>query len=307
MKTILITLFSVVAVAAPLTAADEPLTVAVLDFQTTSGPLAGKGSEAALLINASLSASPNVMLVERQDLEKILGEQELGLGGLISPDTIAKIGMLTGAKVLVTGKVFEAGGKQFLVAKIMSTETSRVYGETATFGTPDGLSTATTELAGKIAAVLEKNGSAMVAKEESFEELITRLKTSVAGKQLPSVTVKVEEQHLQRPVIDPAVETELRLGLQQIGFEVIDANSGKVPDIQITGEAFSEFGARRGNLVSCRGRVEIKAVETGGGKLLLTERQTEAGVDIAENIAGKNALQNASRKLLGRIVPKLAN
>jgi hypothetical protein len=35
--------------------------------------------------------------------------------------------------------------------------------------------------------------------------------------------------------------------------------------------------------------------------------QNDAGVDVAENIAAKNALQNNSRKLLDRIVPKLAN
>ena len=46
-------------------------------------------------------------MVERAELEKILGEQELGLSGTVSADTAAKVGNLTGAKVLVTGRVFK--------------------------------------------------------------------------------------------------------------------------------------------------------------------------------------------------------
>jgi hypothetical protein len=288
-------------------AADRPLSVAVLDFQTGTGTLSGKGSEAALLVNAGLSSASNLMLVERQELEKILGEQELALGGMVSPDTAAKIGALTGAKVLVTGRLFEAGSKYFMVAKVMSTETSRVYGETATFGDPAGLADAAAELATKVAGVLEKNGETMVAQVEEPGAQVERLKKLVEGKKLPSVSVAVAEQHLRRPVIDPAVDTELQKALQEIGFEIIDPKSDRKPDVKITGEAFSEFGARRGNLVSCRGRVEIKVTETAGDKVLLVDRQTEAGVDIAENVAGKTALQTAARKLLDRIVPKLVN
>lgn len=288
-------------------AADSaPLTVAVLDFQTSGGALANKGSEAALLVNAHLSADPNVFLLERQELAKILGEQELGLSGMVSPETAAKIGTLTGAKVLVTGRLFEAGGKNFLVAKIMSTETSRVYGETATFEDFNGFDKATAELATKIAAVMAKSGDTLVAKVEEPGAQLERLKKLVEGKKLPSVSIAVAERHIGRVVIDPAVETEFKAVLQQLGFEVIEGNSSKKPDVLITGEAFSEFGARQGNLVSCRARVEIEAVQASDDKLLLADRQTSVGVDLAENVAGKTALQNAAKKLLDRLVPVLA-
>lgn len=302
-----IALILALAFAASLNAQEGPLTTAVFDFQTSGEGLAGKGTEAALLLGASLSASPQVFLVERQELEKLLGEQELGLSGTVSPDTAAKVGSLTGAKVLVTGRLFQAGEKYFLVAKIMSTETSRVYGETATFNDPAALEKATADLAVKIGAVIEKRGDTLVAKAEEPAAQIERLKKLVEGKKLPSVSVSVEEQHLRRPVIDPAVEIELRLALQQIGFEVIDPKeSTKQPDVRITGEAFSEFAARRGNLISCRARVEIKAVESSDGKLLLSDRQSDSGVDLAENVAGKKALEHAARKLLNRLVPQLA-
>jgi len=50
----------------------------VLDFQTSGDSLEDKGAEVATLLNADLSAAPELYLVERQELEKLLGEQELG-------------------------------------------------------------------------------------------------------------------------------------------------------------------------------------------------------------------------------------
>lgn len=302
---LLLLLLALVAVT-PL-GAQEPLTAAVLDFQTSGEKLDKKGAQAAVLLNAQLSASPNLILVERQELEKIFGEQELGLSGTVSADTVAKVGALTGAKVLITGRLFDVGDKYFLVAKIMSTETSRVFGETATFADLAALDQATGELAGKVQGVIEKQAVNLVAKVEAPEERLARLKKIVEGKTLPSVSVAVTEQHLNRALIDPAVETEFRLVLQQLGFTVIDSATSTVePDVRITGEAFSEFGARRGNLVSAVARVEIKAVRREGGTLIGVDRQRGVAVDLAENVAAKEALQNAALKLLDRLVPKLA-
>lgn len=286
--------------------AQEPLTAAVLDFQTSGEKLDKKGSQTAILLNAMLSSSPNLILVERQELEKIFGEQELGLSGTVNTDTAAKVGELTGAKVLITGRLFDVGDKYFLVAKIMSTETSRVYGETATFSDLAALDKAVGELSQKVQGVIEKQGGNLVAKIETPEERLARLKRFVEGKKLPTVSVSVTEQHLTRALVDPAVETEFRLVLQQLGFPVLDpADTTQEPDVRITGEAFSEFGARRGNLVSAIARVEIKAVRKDDS-LLGVDRQRGVAVDLAENVAAKEALQNAALKLLDRLVPKLA-
>jgi len=288
-------------------AAQEPLTAAVLDFQTSGEKLDKKGSQTAILLNAMLSSSPNLILVERQELEKIFGEQELGLSGTVNTDTAAKVGALTGAKVLITGRLFDVGDKYFLVAKIMSTETSRVYGETATFSDLAALEKAVGELSQKVQGVIEKQGANLVAKIETPEERLARLKKFVEGKKLPTVSVSVAEQHLTRALVDPAVETEFRLILQQLGFTVLDpADTTQEPDVRITGEAFSEFGARRGNLVSAIARAEIKAVRKDGS-LLGVDRQRGVAVDLAENVAVKEALQNAALKLLDRLVPRLAD
>src|SRR5512132_4007269 len=77
----------------------EVLTVAVFDFESKDEAVRDLGPKVATLINANLSAEPQLITVERAELEKVLGEQELGLSGTVSPDTAAKVGHLTGAKV----------------------------------------------------------------------------------------------------------------------------------------------------------------------------------------------------------------
>lgn len=288
-------------------ASPGPLTVAVFNFQNAeAGKLATKGAEAALLLSTQLSTSPDVMLVERQELEKALGEQELGLSGTVSTETATKVGSLVGAKVLITGRVFEASGKNYIVVKIIGTETSRVFGEAVSFADANTLDKAIGELSPKVATIIKEQGAALVAKVEDPAARTERLKKAVAGKKLPTVAVSVTEQHLSRGVIDPAVETELKVALQALGFEVIDQKETVKPaDVTIRGEAITEAAGRRGNLISCRSRVELKAVHNPDGKLLIADRQTDIAVDLAESTAAKSALENATRKLIDRLVPKI--
>src|ERR1041385_116957 len=132
-------------------ASDQVLTVAIFDFESKDEGVRDLGPKVASLLNANLSAEPKIIIVERAELEKVLSEQELGLSGTVSPDTAAKVGKLTGAKVLVTGRVFRADKEIFLVAKVIGTETSRVYGELVKGGEKASISDLSGELAKKIA------------------------------------------------------------------------------------------------------------------------------------------------------------
>jgi Curli production assembly/transport component CsgG len=298
-------LAALVFTAGKLFAADEMLTVAVFDFASPDDVVQDLGPKVATLINADLSAEPNLVLVERAELDKALGEQELGLSGTVTPDSAAKVGQLTGAKVLVTGRVFKVEDNLVLVAKIIGTETSRVYGEVVN-GKPDApITDLAAELAKKIAADVTQKSDTLIAKVESPEDRIARIKKDIAGKTLPVVSVKISEQHFRQFVIDPAAQTELSLILQQCGFKVVDELSTNKADIEITGEAFSEFGLRKGNLQSCRARIEIKARDTASGNIIAVDRQTSVAVDIAEHVAAKTALQNGAGELSERLIPEL--
>ena len=121
----------------------------------------------------------------------------------------------------------------------------------------------------------------------------------------PTVAIKIPRQHFGTVVADPAAQTELSLILQDAGFVLVDEKSAQPADIVITGEAFSAYGMRRGNLISCKARVEIQAQRRSDGKLLRTDRETTVAVDIAEQTAAKTALQHAAAELALRLAPKI--
>lgn len=307
MKTLLkLAVIAMLTVAVAKAAAEaDVLTVAVFDFESKDEAVRDLGPKVATLINATLSAEPSVITVERAELEKALGEKELGLSGTVSSETAAKVGHLTGAKVLVTGRVFKVDKETMIVAKVIGTETSRVYGEMVKGGPSASISDLATDLAKKISATVSEKGATLVAKLEPPEARLERIKKSLKGDKRPVLAIKITERHFSGPTIDPAAETELGRIAGDCGFKLADAKSDVKPEIEITGEAFSEFGMRKGNLVSCKARVEIKVRERATGNILFVDRQTSVAVDLTEQVAAKTALQKAAAELAERALPKL--
>jgi len=312
MKTTLKAIVQIAAVAAmlltaapPLFAGDEILTVAIFDFESKDDAVRDFGPKIATLVNANLSAEPQIITVERAELEKVLGEQELGLSGVVSQDTAAKVGRLTGAKVLVTGRVFKADKELVIVAKIISSETSRVFGELVKGSSSASITDLSEQLAKKISATISAKGGDLVAKTLTREAQIAAIKKALKPGALPSIFINLPERHFGQAVIDPAAETELGLIFTECGFKLIDDKSAEKADIEITGEAFSAYAMRKGNLISCRSRIEIKAHKKTG-EVVLVDRQMSAAVDIAEQTAAKASLQNAALELAARLVPAVA-
>lgn len=285
-------------------AADDILTVAVFDFESKDEAVRDLGPKVSSLLNALLSADPQLIMVERAELEKLLGEQELGLSGTVAADTAAKVGSLTGAKILVTGRVFKADKELVLVAKVIGTETSRVYGELVKGPASADYSDLVGQLGRKIAGTISLKGSTLVTKVATREERLEKIRKSMQNGTQLSVSVKLPEQHFGIPVRDPAAETELGKVLLDCGFKLVDDKSPEKADVEITGEAFSALGARKGNLISCKARVEVK-VHRRTGELLAVDRQTSVAVDIAEQTSAKTALQNAAMAIAERLLPKL--
>ena len=83
-----------------------------------------------------------------------------------------------------------------------------------------------------------------------------------------------------------------------------DVSTNKA-DIEITGEAFSEYGMTKGNLQSCRARIEIKARDVASGNIIAVDRQTSVAVDLAELVAAKSALQDGAGELAERVIPEM--
>lgn len=304
MKTFRIALMAfLLALAARATAA-EVLTVAVFNFDTKDEAIRDLGPKIADLVSTYLSADPQIVTVERAELDKILGEHELGLSGTVAPGSEAKVGQLTGAKVLVTGRAFTVDKQMTIIAKIIGTETSVVFGAVVQGNSGRPITELSEELAKKIGESVAQKGDKLVAKVPTREERVAKIKLSLKDKKLPAVSVRIGERHFGQPVIDPAAETELGLILQECGFTLVDDKSTNKPDVQITGDAFSAYALRKGNLISCKARVELKAQKTTG-EVIAVDRQTSVAVDITEQTSAKTALQNAGADLAERILPKL--
>lgn len=280
--------------------------VAVLDFESTDPKLKERGAQLALLVSTRLSTLDGIATVERQELAKVLGEQELGVSGLVDPASAARIGHLTGARVLVTGRVFTVAGETTAAVKVISTETGRVFGELEHFTLETPPSGPADKLAAKVAEILKSKQSALIVATVTADDRAARLKQKLAGHKLPSVSISIPEQHVGPAIIDPAAETEIGLILGQAGFTILAGEAAAGADFRISGEAFSEAGIRRGNLISCRARVEVKATAREGGKVALVDRQVSWAVDPAEHIAAKSALQQAGAELAERLAAALA-
>jgi len=312
MKMNLVSMFAGVLVVVSVlagTAAEVPDVhpTAIFPFAERGAGVKGYGAKVSDILFASLAVNPDLYLVDRAEMNKILGEHELNLSGIVAPGQAVKVGQLTGARILLTGSVIEADKALYIVAKIIGTETSRVLGESVKGKTSDELAPLVEELASQVAVAIKEKADELVAHEVSRQDRIDALSRKLKREKRPVVMVRVTERHVGQATIDPAAQTELVLLCKATGFEVIDAATGaaKQADVLIEGEGFSEFAMRRGNLVSVKARLEVKAIDRRTDKVIAVDRQTEVEVDLTEQIAGKKALQTAAAAIAERLLPKL--
>src|SRR5881392_3476372 len=80
------------------------------------------------LMISDLAANAAVRVVERDELQKLLDEQNLGAAGAgrVDPPTAAKIGKLVGARYVVTGVFIDFYGDFRLDARLINVETSEI-------------------------------------------------------------------------------------------------------------------------------------------------------------------------------------
>lgn len=297
--------------ASPILAEDKPgsdvYPVAIFPFSERGADVKDLGTQTSDLLFANLVNDTNLFLVDREDVKKMLDEQELNLSGLVNPDATTAVGHLTGAKILVTGSVLQSGDKLYLIAKIIGTETSRVFGAVAKGDVGDDLDTLAERLADDVAKTIKDKAESLVAAPRTRDDVVAALKKSLGKGQRPTVFIDIAERHVGQATLDPAAATEISLLCKELGFTVIDSQEGskRDADLLIVGEGLSEFAARHGNLVSVKARLEIKAVERDGGRLVAVDRQVSVAVDLMEQIAGKSALQSAAAEIAERLLPKI--
>jgi hypothetical protein len=293
------------------------ITIAIIDFESQAPGNTELGQQLSDILTARLSIYDQYRLVERKKLEDLLKEHQLSLTGMVETSQAVQVGKMLGARIMIFGRAFTVERDLYIVAKIVGTETSQVKGVIAKGKLESDLSDIIDQLVDNLVEGLEKWAPELLPKTEKLCNKIQVLKQQLEGKKLPSVAVMIPEVHINRPVVDPAAETEIKKILKEIGFEVIETKKETLAkwakdysmagvDIIITGEGFSEFGSRIGGLVSCAARLEVQVTERESHRIIASERTTKRAVDLSEVVAAKTALQAAGREMALKAIEKIA-
>ncbi|MDQ6481919.1 CsgG/HfaB family protein [Dyadobacter sp. LHD-138] len=136
---------------------------------------------------------------------------------------------------------------------------------------------------------------------------------------------------IYKPVIieQSATETELTRYFVEAGFRVVDPkvygrmrkvadSTGNLGDMAalglqmgaqmiITGQTISERTNTQGGMISCRARLEIKAIATEDGSILATNAIAGGGIDVSEAVANKIAIKNASDNMAQYLLERLCS
>ena len=302
-----------------------PLRVAVLNFETKGEAVGDIGVQVADLLTVFLGMQEGIETVQRQDIKQLLEELALGASGIVAEDKAARIGGMLGAQVLVTGRAFVLNQKLFITGKAISVETSRVNAQLARGPLSAEIDALVEELAVGLGTWIVENRDAMVAQIATPADQVEQLREALGRGELPKIAVKVLEEHVGRATVDPAAETEVYYLLRKVGAPVFEGSqldlgdwprlfvvdpqahmpeAARRADVIIVGEAFSEYAGARENLISVKARVELKAVDTRTREVLAVARQTAVHVDLAEEVAGKTALQRAAGMAAVELIPE---
>jgi hypothetical protein len=308
--------------AAPVATTEK--TVAVFDYAVVraKGISQDSGKQVADMVSALLSQSDTIKIVERQKIEDLFREQGLSQAGFTEGKSAVRVQQLVGVEFFVSGKLFVVGKNMFLTSSVVATETGLKKTIMVKAPLPIDYDELAAEASVKIMELLAMHGDALAHAEKEVDTLAL-LKEKIEGSTFPSCAVHITERHMPRAIIDPAAQTEVLYMLQALGVRAdeyadsIDTESIedglaevrkslKGVDVLFLGEAFSEFVSRRGDLVSCKARLELKAIDVKTHKLLAITRSDVASVDAGEALAAKKALAACAQKALLDILPKLA-
>ncbi|HFE64043.1 MAG TPA: hypothetical protein ENK14_06445 [Caldithrix sp.] len=133
--------------------------IAVVDFKDRSGWGHNIGTGLADMLVTQLVKSGDFMVIERQQLAKIMEEQGLGMSGAITPQSAAQVGKLLGVELMVMGSVTEFGEKK-----------SKIGGRIGKFGIGGGVSKRKARAVVDLRLVNTSTGEIVMAETSEGEE-----------------------------------------------------------------------------------------------------------------------------------------
>jgi TolB-like protein len=89
------------------------------DFDALERGMAG-------MMISELTQNPAARLVEREQVQRLLDEQNLGAQGRVDPQTAAKVGKLVGARYIILGNFIDFYGDFRVDIRLVNTETGEI-------------------------------------------------------------------------------------------------------------------------------------------------------------------------------------
>jgi TolB-like protein len=110
------------------TASAAAPTVAVLPFRDLSGAKMSVGEAIRETVTSDLKTLGGVRVVERAELDRVLGEQHLQGAAEVDTATAARVGKLLGATLIAVGAYQQSASDVRLTARFVQVETGEVVG-----------------------------------------------------------------------------------------------------------------------------------------------------------------------------------
>lgn len=201
--------------------------IAIADFANKSGASARVGEGVADMLATSLVKIGKYDVFERQQMSAMLEEQKLGMSGLVTPESAAKIGKLLGVQYVIIGSINQFGQKE---------------GGGAAFGI--GLKTQTARVAADIRIVSVESGKITAAGSGQGEE--TAAGVSIQNADLLPTDVKFGSRGFDETIIGKATRKCVDKLVDEIGkvFGSLGAE-GKIVRVQ-DGKVYINLGKDSG-------------------------------------------------------------
>ena len=271
-------------------------------------------------INVMVEALPGITTVNRNEIDKVAAEHQMALSGLVASGAAVKLGGFLGAEYVLVGRASRIGQTYYLVLKIIDVETTVQTVVSVKALVEVGVDTLLQRLDPTLTSAF---AALQVPKAAGHaDDPLAALRVLAAPLRGSVVVIDVSEEHVSRPLKDPAASMALLHRLGDLGIEAIrPANpitgwkeallqTGHYGDHKVDylleGEGTSAYAAEIQGMVSCRARVELRLVPVPGRRVLVADRGIGARVDLVESLAAKSALEDAATEAFDALLARLS-
>lgn len=104
----------------------------------------------AQTLATELAVNPGLRVVDRQTIQRLIAEQDLGASGRVDAATAAKIGKIVGAKYMISGSFIDMNGNFQLSVHMINVETTEIFNPQKINDKRDNLFTIISQMATKL-------------------------------------------------------------------------------------------------------------------------------------------------------------